>query len=175
MKQPAAKYPLLSMATLVQKVAGHLLEQPRGKGMQLYRDWSLAVGSRIAEHSEPVSLANGQLTIRVDSPVWQQQLQLMQEELLHKIQQRLPDKTVRSLRFRQESLRLHNPGVNKAAAEPIPMPPPHADDLRQADAWLQQVTDPELRATLHRLLLTYLTLKRNGTDPISRSNSTKTP
>ncbi len=153
------------MANIVQRVAGTMLDHPRSKGMQLYRQWHRTVGNTIAEHSEPAHLANGVLTVRVDSPVWHQQLHLMKSALLVQVQQALPEQKIRALRFRQETLRLRDPVAVPAAAR-YPLPPePHAEDLRQAHAWLTEVEDPELHGVLLRLLLTYLTLKRNGRPP----------
>ncbi|WP_130470393.1 DciA family protein [Candidatus Magnetaquicoccus inordinatus] len=161
---------LMPISDLVQRVAGKLLEHPRSKGMQLYRQWYRAVGSTIADHSEPAHLANGVLTIRVDSPVWHQQLHLIKAELLAKLQPLLPDKEIRDLRFRQETLRMRQTRPPAATQPPVPFPEPHPSDLQRAEQWLQEVADPELRAVLFRLLLTYLTLKRNGQDPFSQGN-----
>jgi hypothetical protein len=133
--------------------------------MQLYRQWHRAVGNSIAEHSEPAHLASGVLTVRVDSPVWHQQLHLMKNTLLVQVQKVLPDKKIRELRFRQETLRLRDAVAPHAAAAQVVLPEPHAEDLRQAQVWLNDVKDPALHAALLRLLLTYLTLKRNGRPP----------
>ncbi|MBF0161033.1 MAG: DUF721 domain-containing protein [Magnetococcales bacterium] len=150
---------LVPVGTVIQQVAGHLLEQPRNKAQRLRRAWNQAAGEQVALHSEPARLSNGVLTVRVDSPVWNSQLHHLKGELLTKLQGLLPDGTLRELRFRQESLRLL-PDWLRSKPAPPPLPLPCEADQQQAAAWVTQVADPELRAVLYNLVLTHLTRKR---------------
>ncbi len=152
------------IGTIIQHVAGRLLEQPRSKAQKLYREWRQAVGEQVAQHSEPARLAGGILTVRVDSPVWNSQLHHLKEELLEKIQHRLPPGTVREIRFRQESLHLL-PDWLTPKPPPPPFPEPCTEDERRATERVAEVSDPELREALYRLVLTHMTRMRNEENP----------
>ncbi|MEO5340388.1 MAG: DUF721 domain-containing protein [Magnetococcus sp. MYC-9] len=154
----------IQVGTVIQQVAGRLLEQPRSKAQKLCWDWCQAAGEQVAQHSEPARLSHGVLTVRVDSPVWNSQLHHLKEELLAKMQSRLPPDTLREIRFRQGSLRLLPDGLRPRPPPPS-LPPPHEADQQQATAWVTEVADPELRAVLYALVLTYLTRKRHESSP----------
>ena len=64
--------------------------------------WAEAVGARIAAAAEPVSERAGTVTVRCTDPVWAQELELMQEQLLERLGARLGERAPRSLRFRVE-------------------------------------------------------------------------
>lgn len=62
--------------------------------------WAGAVGERIAVCAKPVSEADGVLTVACESAVWAQELDLMQADLLSRLEQEMgPDCQIRSLRF----------------------------------------------------------------------------
>ena len=151
----------IPVGAVIQQVAGHLLEQPRNKAQKLRWAWNQVAGESVAQHSEPARLSNGILTVRVDSPVWNNQLHHLKGELLEKLQGLLPHGTLRELRFRQASLRLL-PDWLKPKPPPPTFPAPCEADQRQAAEWVAQVVDPELRAVLYALVLTHLTRKRNA-------------
>ncbi len=52
----------------------------------LFTNWVEVVGKEIAEHSAPISLFEGLLSIQTSSTAWSVQLNLMKEELLKTIQ-----------------------------------------------------------------------------------------
>jgi predicted nucleic acid-binding Zn ribbon protein len=54
-------------------------------GGQVFSRWSALVGSDVAEHAEPISLTDGELTVQADSTAWATQLRLLQRQLLAKI------------------------------------------------------------------------------------------
>jgi predicted nucleic acid-binding Zn ribbon protein len=62
--------------------------------------WSEAVGERIAAVARPVSERGGEATIDCSDSVWAQELDLMQGQLLERLQERLGERAPRSLRFR---------------------------------------------------------------------------
>ena len=53
----------------------------------LFSDWKEIVGADIAEHSTPITLFEGKLTIQTTSTAWSTQLRLMQSDLLKTIRQ----------------------------------------------------------------------------------------
>jgi predicted nucleic acid-binding Zn ribbon protein len=62
--------------------------------------WEEVVGERVAAAARPLSLREGVVTIACSDPVWTQELDLMQEQLLRGLKDRLGDDAPRSLRFR---------------------------------------------------------------------------
>ena len=63
----------------------------------LFTDWREIVGEEIADHSTPITLYEGKLTIQTSSTAWSTQLRLMNDELLRKIRQSAPGAVVDSL------------------------------------------------------------------------------
>ena len=63
----------------------------------LFTNWSKIVGSDIAEHSEPITIFEGKLTIRAASTAWATQLRLLESELLKTIQSQSDGALIESL------------------------------------------------------------------------------
>lgn len=64
----------------------------------LFANWKLIVGDRVAEFSYPEDFAKGVLTIRCKSTAWATQLRLMSVEIQAKIAERLPDLEVSEIK-----------------------------------------------------------------------------
>ena len=62
--------------------------------------WGEVVGERIATVARPVSERGGEATIDCSDSVWAQELDLMQGQLLERLQERLGERAPQSLRFR---------------------------------------------------------------------------
>lgn len=54
-------------------------------GGQVFDRWARIVGQEVAEHTTPVSLEDGVLTVQAASTAWATQLRLLQRQLLAKI------------------------------------------------------------------------------------------
>ena len=66
----------------------------------IWEQWKEIVGEDVAAHCFPERINRGKLHIRVDTPVWRQQLDLMKEEIQEKIDVRLPTLQVKELVFK---------------------------------------------------------------------------
>jgi predicted nucleic acid-binding Zn ribbon protein len=62
--------------------------------------WAETVGERVASAAEPVSERAGTVTVRCLDPVWAEELELMQAQLLERLKERLGERAPRTLRFR---------------------------------------------------------------------------
>ncbi|MGB9280768.1 MAG: DciA family protein [Pseudonocardiaceae bacterium] len=51
----------------------------------VFARWAQLVGAEVAEHSEPVSLTDGELIVRASSTAWATQLRLLQRQLIARI------------------------------------------------------------------------------------------
>ncbi len=65
---------------------------------QLFGRWAAIVGDEVAEHSQPVSLRDGVLTIQAESTAWATQLRLLQRQLLAKIAKGVGNGVVKQLK-----------------------------------------------------------------------------
>jgi predicted nucleic acid-binding Zn ribbon protein len=66
--------------------------------------WTEVVGERIAAVAEPVSERDGALLVECSDPVWAQELDLMQDDLLARLRERVGDAAPTSLRFRAKDV-----------------------------------------------------------------------
>lgn len=64
--------------------------------------WAEAVGERVAAAAEPVAERGEELVVACADPVWAQELDLIQDELLERLRERIGDAAPRTLRFRVE-------------------------------------------------------------------------
>ncbi|MCI5066615.1 DUF721 domain-containing protein [bacterium] len=48
--------------------------------------WHEIVGSRIARHAQPLRIVRGELFVRVENPIWAQELAALQEVILNRLQ-----------------------------------------------------------------------------------------
>jgi len=71
-----------------------------GKGVaegNLFSDWENIVGGEIAQHTIPISLVDGRLTIQSSSSAWATQMRLMSDQLLKTISNSAPGALVEEL------------------------------------------------------------------------------
>ena len=63
----------------------------------LFANWEELVGSEIAEHTEPIEILDGVLTIKTSSTAWATQLNLISSDLLASLQASAPGALVERL------------------------------------------------------------------------------
>ncbi len=86
-----------SLETVLSEViAGRNWGQGIAEG-NLFSNWPLVVGNEIAQHTTPISLVDGRLTIQATSSAWSTQIRLMQNELLKTISNSAPGALVDEL------------------------------------------------------------------------------
>jgi predicted nucleic acid-binding Zn ribbon protein len=66
---------------------------------ELLASWISIAGEETAEHSAPVGIEDGVLTVKCDSTAWATQLRLMRVQIMTQIASRYPDAGITSLRF----------------------------------------------------------------------------
>ncbi len=64
--------------------------------------WAAAVGERIAEVARPVSEQGGTVVVGCADPVWAEELDLMQDQLVRRLRERLGEQAPERLRFRAD-------------------------------------------------------------------------
>lgn len=65
---------------------------------QVFAKWSTLVGADVAEHTRPVELKEGVLTVQAGSTAWATQLRLLQRQILKRIADGVGDDVVRRLK-----------------------------------------------------------------------------
>ena len=63
----------------------------------LFADWEKLVGAEIAEHTEPIAILDGVLTIKTSSTAWAVQLNLISNDVLASLQASAPGALVEKL------------------------------------------------------------------------------
>jgi predicted nucleic acid-binding Zn ribbon protein len=66
---------------------------------ELLASWAEIAGAETAEHSTPVGIDEGVLSVRCDSTAWATQLRLMRVQVMTSIATRYPDAGIQSVRF----------------------------------------------------------------------------
>lgn len=66
---------------------------------ELLASWSAIAGAETAEHSAPIAIDEGVLSVKCDSTAWATQLRLMRVQLMTSIATRYPDAGIHSVRF----------------------------------------------------------------------------
>jgi len=66
---------------------------------ELLASWLEIAGPDTAEHSAPVGIEEGVLTVKCDSTAWATQLRLMRVQIISRIMSRYPDAGIDSVRF----------------------------------------------------------------------------
>jgi predicted nucleic acid-binding Zn ribbon protein len=83
-------------SVLAEVIAGRNWGQGLAEG-NLFSNWQEIVGVDIAQHTTPISLVDGRLTIQSSSSAWATQMRLMQDELLKTISNTAPGALVEQL------------------------------------------------------------------------------
>lgn len=117
------------------------------KEYALWKTWGKLVGSQIAEHCRPDRLKDGTLFLKVDSPVWAQQLQFMKSMIIEKANDFMGSCIVKDLRFQVGRI---GP-TRRANWKPWKEISLTQEVLKRIDNDLSQVLDSELREVLKKL------------------------
>ncbi|MDT8420017.1 MAG: DUF721 domain-containing protein [Desulfuromonadales bacterium] len=142
----------ISIGSLLQQVLDDQGMNDRLSRYQAWLIWDQVVGEQIARRARPLRFREGILEVRVDNPVWMQQLQMLKPKILQKLNDKLPNARIEDIYLRRGN---HTP---RAMAEPPPAVPPawrqqelSSQDLEQVENSLRAVNDPELKEELRRL------------------------
>jgi predicted nucleic acid-binding Zn ribbon protein len=73
------------LGRLVSRIASERGWSDRLAGGRVFSQWSTLVGGDIAEHTKPVALDDGELTVQAESTAWATQLRLLQRQILKRI------------------------------------------------------------------------------------------
>ncbi|MBN1151029.1 DUF721 domain-containing protein [candidate division WOR-3 bacterium] len=70
--------------------------------------WSETIGPPINLHTKPLFTKGGVLTVEVENPVWRQQLEFLKEEIMTKLNKKLPqNKKISKIKFTDPKARFN--------------------------------------------------------------------
>jgi hypothetical protein len=114
--------------------------------------WGEVVGPQIAARAQPIRIREGVLEVRVDQPVWMQQLQLLKPGILSRLNERLGGPVIRDIFWRRGKIERQEfspddePSLNWAAAALT------AEEEAGIEEILKPITDPTLHHSLRHFL-----------------------
>lgn len=127
-----------------------------------YRAWQVwdeVVGPQIAARARPSRIREGVLEVRVDQPVWMQQLQLLKPKILTRLNERLDGAEIKDIFLRRG--KPAEPATAEQAFQPRPPDPPlTAAEKERIESVLEPLGDPELKEHLRHLLTRQLRLEK---------------
>ena len=90
----------------MEHIAGALKKLVKKQGMEKELNqqkaidvWGKVVGKKIKEHTEPIEVRYGVLTVKTSSPVWRQELQFQKDKIVESINKKLIKTNIKDIRF----------------------------------------------------------------------------
>lgn len=147
------KRPRMKQASRAGSIANDLLSS-QGYGRKLKEHqawlvWEKVVGPQIAHHAKPLRIRDGVLEVRVDQPIWMQQLRMMAPQILQRLNQALGEELIRELFWKRGQL------PEEIPQEPPFRPPKAALDQHEEEkiaASLAAIEDEDLQESLRRAM-----------------------
>ncbi len=90
-----------SVSELLKKLLGDKGLDERLPRYQAWLVWDKIVGEQIAKRARPLRIREKILEVRVDHPVWMQQLQMLKPQILKKLHEQLPDCDIEDIYLRR--------------------------------------------------------------------------
>jgi len=66
----------------------------------IWRVWNEVVGPAISKNARPLWIKNGKLKVTVSNPIWLQELQFVEKDIMEKLNGKLGRKAVEKIEFR---------------------------------------------------------------------------
>ena len=90
----------------MEHIAGALKKLVKKQGMEKELNqqkaidvWGKVVGKKIKEHTEPIEVRYGVLTVKTSSPIWRQELQFQKDKIVESINKKLIKANIKDIRF----------------------------------------------------------------------------
>ncbi len=120
--------------------------------------WEKTVGTVIARHAQPQLIRGKKLTLIVDSPAWMQQLSLLKQELIEKVNKSFGKEVIRSITLK----------LGEIAPAPVHREESSSheklsrEDVAEMEAYLQGIRDSDIRRAVRDVMeKDFLNRKKN--------------
>lgn len=87
------------LGAVLPSVLSHHHLSHRLREFKVLTQWEEAVGISVAHHATAVDIQKGQLTVRVDHPIWSHQLSLLKPSLMARLNAAVGASVVSDIRF----------------------------------------------------------------------------
>jgi len=128
------------------------------KEHQAWQVWEQVVGPQIASHAKPLRIRDGVLEVRVDQPIWMQQLRLMAPQILQKLNSALGEQLIRELFWKRGRLP-EDSGPPKVPERP-PQAPLSEEETARIEASLADLPEGEMRDAMRSLRIRQAELEK---------------
>lgn len=115
--------------------------------------WDDVVGDDIAARAQPLVIRKTILWVRVSDSVWMQQLHLLKEMILEKLNQRLKKKKITDLRFQLDSSLGEQPVQSDPSFVAPEKPKPDQKRLEEFERLLETIEDQDIKDAMRRCWL----------------------
>jgi len=106
-----------AVAGLLKKILGDKGLDDRLPRYQAWLVWDKIVGRQIASRARPLRVREKILEVRVDHPVWMQQLQMLKPQILKKLHAELPNCDIEDIYLRRGNPGPQAPQPNETAID----------------------------------------------------------
>ncbi len=113
--------------------------------------WDEVVGERIAKNSLPKKINRGSLVVITRNPTWTQQLTMMKEKIIDRLNEKLNDDIVKEIRFIQGEIPEESDDSSVKKGAP-PGAPPLKEDLKRLEKLTGDIENEELKEAVSSLL-----------------------
>lgn len=153
MNFPAAAGSVLD--SLTRKMGVH----DRLESYRVWQVWSEVVGPQTAQHAQPFRLRAGVLEVRVDHPVWMQQLQLLKPKILERLNIAIAPTLLTEIHLQHGRSTNVSPLFNVVETESPPLTPEEEEKIDQ----ILPPDEDELHSAWRKLLVHHVKAKvRSG-------------
>lgn len=135
------------MISTLSEILGNLPVKERVKEYGLWKVWDKLAGEAVSRHCQPERLKDGILFLKVDSPVWMQQLQFLKSLIIEKVNGFMKENAVKDVRFQIGKLGQTRKGKWKPWKE-VSLP---QEVVLRLNNELSSVRDPELRDIIKKV------------------------
>jgi predicted nucleic acid-binding Zn ribbon protein len=97
-RRPAPRPASGALRTALERAA------PKTRLAAVQAAWAETVGERVAAAAQPLAERDGAVVVECSDPVWAEELDLMQAQLLERLRGRLGEQAPRALRFRAKDV-----------------------------------------------------------------------
>ncbi len=117
------------------------------------RGWKETVGDKISAHSRVVDVDRGILTVEVDHPGWNQQIQYLKKRIIGNLSKAFPELGIVSIaiRVKSENAVPYQRPAGKIGEGLIRVADERAPDAEETDVPVNEALNPELQDVFARL------------------------
>lgn len=142
------------IGTILEDVVKGMGIKKKIEGNKVFKVWDEVVGDIIEKNTEPYFFKKGILFIGTTSSVWAQELSMMKQCLIKKVNDCFKKEKVKDIRFKvmniKKDLKPNNEPVMKNCLKETKL---NQGDLKDIDVLVKDIKDNELRCELKKIMV----------------------